>query len=256
MNWMGRLLCTESFLSCLGQVEATSSPSGRRTRKLLRPSYTMCLNSRISSCWLLQPKVRDWSVYWLYRRVDPKCPRRLVGLDFAEDLSPQNLYQLLQEHPSTNLLVALSPKNTPLSSFAAEFSLGLPLPNTPLVSHFPVRNTPHTTVFVNPPKKAHPLLSSKNLSPVVFEGQAHLLGDNPLLFPILNAPAESFSTDALEDRSADVLVEAADKGGEGLWAGSKMGLVTGFQATNGARVAFVGGVKVLSDEFAKMEVAP
>lgn len=83
-----------------------------------------------------------------------------------------------------------------------------------------------------------------------------MVGDNPMLFPILNAPAESFSTDTMEDRSADVLVEAGDKGGEGLWAGSKMGVVTGFQTTTGSRVLFVGGVKVLSDDFAKTEVAP
>ncbi|KAG9031402.1 oligosaccharyl transferase glycoprotein complex, beta subunit [Tulasnella sp. JGI-2019a] len=174
---------------------------------------------------------------------------------FAEDLSPQSLFYLLKEHPTTNIVVALSPKNTPLSAFAAEFSLGLPLPNTPLISHFPARKTPHTTVFVSPTTSSNHVLTN-GLSTVVFEGQAHMVGDNPLLVPILYAPAESFSSDTTEDRSGDVVFEAADKGGEGLWAGSKMSLVTGFQATSSARVTFVGGVKVFSDEFAKMEVAP
>ena len=45
-----------------------------------------------------------------------------------------------------------------------------------------------------------------------------------------------------------------EKGGEGLWAGSKMGVVTGFQALGNARVTWVGGVKVFSDEFALKEV--
>lgn len=57
-------------------------------------------------------------------------------------------------------------------------------------------------------------------------------------------------------QEADAVVEAADKGGEGLWTGSKMSVVSGFQAIYGARVAFVGGVKLFSDEYAKAEVAP
>ncbi|KAG8858498.1 oligosaccharyl transferase glycoprotein complex, beta subunit [Tulasnella sp. 330] len=178
---------------------------------------------------------------------------------FADDLSPQSLFYLLKEHPTTNLVVVLSPKNTPLSTFASEFSLNLPLPNTPLISHFPARKTPHTTVFVSPSTPSSSSISPllrEGLSTIVFEGQAHMLGDNPMLVPILYAPPESFSSDTTDDRSGDALYDAADKGGEGLWAGSKMSLVTGFQATTGARVTFVGGVKVLSDEFAKMEVAP
>jgi len=166
---------------------------------------------------------------------------------FAEDLSPQSLYHLLKESPSTNLLIALSPQLTPLSSFASEFALGLPPPNTPLISHFPVRAGPRIIVPVPLPSNPHPLLS-KDINPILFEGQAHIVGDNPLLFPILNAPAESFSSEGEEDRTADALVEAADKGGEGLWAGSKMSVVSGFQATNGGRVAFAGGVQLFSNK--------
>jgi len=52
------------------------------------------------------------------------------------------------------------------------------------------------------------------------------------------------------------LVDAIEKGGEGLWAGSELGVVTGFQARSGARVTWAGGVDVFSDAFAKAEVAP
>lgn len=65
----------------------------------------------------------------------------------------------------------------------------------------------------------------------------------------MNAPAESFASDADSDSGADSLVDAADKGGEGLWAGSQMGLVAGFQALGGARATWVGGVELFSDEF-------
>jgi oligosaccharyltransferase complex subunit beta len=51
-------------------------------------------------------------------------------------------------------------------------------------------------------------------------------------------------------------VDAAEKGGEGLWAGSQLGVVTGFQATSSARVVWAGGVELFGDEFAQKEVAP
>ncbi len=75
------------------------------------------------------------------------------------------------------------------------------------------------------------------------------------MVPILKAPEESFAADSDSDSGADALVDAADKGGEGLWAGSSMGVVTGFQAHGGARALWVGGVDVFSDEFAKTEVS-
>ena len=80
------------------------------------------------------------------------------------------------------------------------------------------------------------------------------LGPNPLLFPILNAPAEAFATDTTTDAGADALVEAAEKGGEGLWAGSSLALVAGFQAKSGARALWVGGVDMFSDELANLEL--
>lgn len=45
-------------------------------------------------------------------------------------------------------------------------------------------------------------------------------------------------------------MDSYEKGGEGLWAGSSMGVVSGFVAKNGARVLYVGGVEVFGDGFA------
>ncbi|KAG8911485.1 oligosaccharyl transferase glycoprotein complex, beta subunit [Tulasnella sp. 418] len=172
----------------------------------------------------------------------------------AKDLLPQNLIDLMTSDPSTNLLVALGPSASAASTFAAEFGLSLPPPNTPLISHFPPRKTPHSIVNIPVPDYQHPLLTPK-ISPVVFEGIGYGLSDNPLLFPILNAPAESFCADSTNDKGADVIVEAAEKGGEGLWAGSKLAVVSGFQTKNGARALFAGGVKMFSNEFADTEVS-
>ena len=71
--------------------------------------------------------------------------------------------------------------------------------------------------------------------------------------PIVRAPPESFAADSETDSGADAIVDAAERGGEGLWAGGQMGVVTGFQAIGGARAMWVGGVEVFSDKFAQME---
>ncbi|PBK62845.1 hypothetical protein ARMSODRAFT_554629 [Armillaria solidipes] len=70
---------------------------------------------------------------------------------------------------------------------------------------------------------------------------------------ILNAPEESFAADS--DSATDTFADAAEKGGEGLWAGSWLCVVSGFQVLNGARVACVGGVDLFSDKFASKEIS-
>ena len=165
---------------------------------------------------------------------------------YARDITPQSLVGLLAAH--SNLLVALSPAHTPLTALAAEFGIILPPPQTPLISHFPERPPPHTTLPISVPA-AHPLLTP-HMPPILFAGVSHRLASNPRLVPILRAPAESFAADTDAD-APDVLADAAERGGEGLWAGAHMGVVTGFQALGGARAAWVGGVDVFSDAFAR-----
>jgi len=147
----------------------------------------------------------------------------------------------------TNLLIALGPKQTPVSSLAAEFSLILPPPGTPLISHFPEPNTPATVIPIDVPP--HPILTPDS-APIYFSGIPFAHGNNPYLVPILHAPAESFAADTNEDSGADALYDASERGGEGLWAGSSMGVVTGFQTAKNTRVTWVGGADVFSDEFA------
>ncbi|KAH7890052.1 Dolichyl-diphosphooligosaccharide--protein glycosyltransferase subunit WBP1 [Phlebopus sp. FC_14] len=168
---------------------------------------------------------------------------------YAPDITPQSLVGLLSEN--TNLLIALSPKQTPLTSLATEFSLILPPPGTPLISHHPARSEPASLIPVAVPSS--PLLTP-GTSPVWFSGASHALGNSAYLVPILRAPAESFAADTTDDSGSDAIVEATEKGGEGLWAGSQMGLVTGFQTTKNSRVLFAGSVELFSDEYAKKEL--
>ncbi|KAI6106514.1 Dolichyl-diphosphooligosaccharide--protein glycosyltransferase subunit WBP1, partial [Pisolithus croceorrhizus] len=164
---------------------------------------------------------------------------------YAFDITPQSLVELLSE--DTNLLVTLSAKQTPLSSLSTEFSLIPPPPGTPLVSHHPARSEPATVIPVPVPES--PLLTP-GTPPVWFSGVPHAFGNSPYLVPILRASSESFAADSLDDSGADALVDASEKAGEGLWAGSQLGLVTGFQTLKNSRVVFAGGVEIFGDQYA------
>lgn len=181
----------------------------------------------------------------------------IYELDFAQDITPQSLVSLL--NLKTNLILGLSSKQTPLSLLASEFSLVLPPPGTPLISYFPKRSDPSTVVPITLTNQdASQILAQTNeaQSPTVFfSGIPQSLGTNPLLVPILHAPKESFASE-IDGGTADSLVDATEKGGEGLWAGSSLGVVTGFQALNNARVTWLGGVELLTDEYAQKEVSP
>ncbi|KAH9978477.1 Dolichyl-diphosphooligosaccharide-protein glycosyltransferase subunit [Russula compacta] len=165
----------------------------------------------------------------------------------SQDLNPQSLVTAL--NAGTNFIIALSPTQTPIFTLASEFSLILPPPGTPLISHFPARDTPPSVIPVTVPSE-HPLLTP-NTPPVWFSGIPFAHGNNPLLVPILHAPAESFASDGDSDLGAEALVDAAERGGEGLWAGHGLGIVTGFQTRdNNARVTWVGGIDLFSDAYA------
>ena len=173
--------------------------------------------------------------------------------DFAKDLSPQSIISLTQL--KTNFILGLSSKQTSLTSLANEFSLIPPPPGTPLVSYFPKRDEPPSVIPITPLSlDRNNKILSKDLAPVWFSGVPHALGSNPLLVPILHAPTESFGSE-VDGGTADAVVDAAERGGEGLWAGSQLGVVTGFQTSDGARVTWVGGVDVFSDEYIQKEIS-
>lgn len=120
------------------------------------------------------------------------------------------------------------------------------------MSYFPERQDPPTVIPVSVPSDS-PVLTP-NLPPVWFSGVPHALGNNPFLVPILRAPAESFAAE-MDGGSADAIVDASEKGGEGLWAGSSLGLITGFQTLDGARVTWIGSVDTFSDKYAQKAIS-
>ena len=152
-------------------------------------------------------------------------------------------------------MIALGPAQTPMRSFAPEFGLILPPPNTPLISHFPKRTGARTVVPISvpPSASAFPILSPETEGKeILFSGipLALATSTNPQLVPILHTPTHSFATDTTADGEAEVLFDASERGGEGLWAGANLAVLAGFQTKAGARVVWAGGVEMFGDEFA------
>ena len=149
---------------------------------------------------------------------------------FPSDLNPQSIVDLISR--GVNILVALSPSQTPLHSLAAEFGLILPPPQTSLVDHFNAFEKDPSKLILPIPKENTFFPDSRG-GKIIYKGISMAYTPNPALFPILNAPAESYATDndGSTDKGADAIAASAEKGGEGLWAGSSMGVVSGFVAT-------------------------
>ena len=169
---------------------------------------------------------------------------------YAQDITPQSLVGALEQ--GTNILITLSEKQTPLSSLATEFSLILPPPGTPVISHHPFPRDAGVDLFTaHAPSMDDAPMFSPAIPDVWYRGVSHALGNSPYLVPLLRAPEESFAADSTSDAGADTLVEATERGGEGLWAGSAMGLVTGFQTNAGSRAVFAGSIDLFSNELAK-----
>jgi oligosaccharyltransferase complex subunit beta len=172
---------------------------------------------------------------------------------FAKDITPQNILTLLSQ--DVNILFALSSTtHTPLTSLAAEFGLIYPPPGTGLISHFPPGREEKDIVEIDISSSPLSSPSKAKGKKILYKGASHAYSSPPphSLFKILSAPIESFSIDSdssSTDKSHMMIVDGYEKGGEGLWAGSGMGIVSGFVANGGARVAFTGGVEMFGEEF-------
>ncbi|KAF8528177.1 Dolichyl-diphosphooligosaccharide--protein glycosyltransferase subunit WBP1 [Hysterangium stoloniferum] len=240
--------------ACLGRSSTGSSVLVILEPKLAKEDYSLFFDGLTERGYELTFRAPKEDSPQLFKYDEPQFSHVILftpsAKSYAKDVTPQSLVRLLSLN--TNLLVVLSTTLTQLTSLAAEFGLSPPPPGTPLVSHFPERPPPHTIVPITLPPS--PLLTP-NTPPILFAGTPHLMSNNPLLVPVVRAPPESFAADSETDGGADALVDAAEKGGEGLWAGSHMGVVTGFQTRSGARAMFVGGIEVFSDDYAQREVA-
>ena len=150
---------------------------------------------------------------------DTKCEVFPVSLllyltfgNLSQDITPQSLVAAL--NPGTSITVALSYTQSPMFALTSAFSLILPPPGMPLIFDFPARDTPLSVIPVS--ASSEHLVLTPNTPPVWFPGIPFAHGNNPLLVPILHAPAESFASDTDSDSGAEVPFDAAERGGAGL----------------------------------------
>jgi oligosaccharyltransferase complex subunit beta len=131
-----------------------------------------------------------------------------------------------------NVFLAGSEKNSDaMRDFAYEFSVDYA--TTEAVDHFSYQNDSR---ILRTTKNIGPESVAKVSNPVLFRGVGHSLsGKNHLAFPILVGENSAFSGEK--------------KVTEASLVGSKLNLVSAFQALNNARVVFAGSTLMFSNEF-------
>jgi oligosaccharyltransferase complex subunit beta len=131
-----------------------------------------------------------------------------------------------------NVLLAGSEKNSDaVRDFAYEFSVDFA--TTESVDHFFYQND---TKILTTTKNVGPDYVAKASNPILYRGVGHSLsGKNHLAFPILVGENSAFSGEK--------------KVGEGSLVGSKLNLVSAFQALNNARVVFAGSTLMFSNDY-------
>ncbi|KDN47994.1 Dolichyl-diphosphooligosaccharide-protein glycosyltransferase 48kDa subunit [Tilletiaria anomala UBC 951] len=188
----------------------------------------------------------------------------------TSDLSPQKIVEFMRR--GGNLIFGLDSDVTEGNrDFAREFHLDVEPRGTGLIDHFRTETKldtgNHTAILVGGGSRstsqsklspggavlnAH-VFSSETLeqlktSPILFRGVAHRIGALPLAFPLLHAPATSYSTEGppSEDKSAVPLEENLDI----LTGGQVASLVSAFQIKeNSARALFLGSLDMLKNSF-------
>ncbi|KAI5793086.1 Dolichyl-diphosphooligosaccharide--protein glycosyltransferase subunit WBP1 [Geopyxis carbonaria] len=173
---------------------------------------------------------------------------------YGPALTPQLLTQFIEKEG--NILLLTSPSGTPEQAreLARELDIELPPRDYSAVDHFNYDSISspekHDIILVNRPaqsKGKQNYFSGKSDDEVIaFRGAGHILGNRPLLFPILSGSRTAYTYDTKEDFAY----------AEDAWTtGTQMHYVTGMQARNNARFTVSGSTEMFSDEYFGMEVS-
>ncbi|PFH62825.1 hypothetical protein XA68_11606 [Ophiocordyceps unilateralis] len=183
-------------------------------------------------------------------------PAKVKGL--GPNLTPKHLVEFVKA--GGNVVVALAsttPAPSSLVSFLAEFEVTLPAERTGLVvDHFNYDSLSaaeaHDVLVLDAPAKAPAATTDLFTMPgavlVLPRTSGHVLGQSPLLTPLLRAPFTAYSynpKDQLETVDPDDLFAS----------GQQLALVTTVQARNSARVAIIGSAEMLQDKWMEAKVA-
>jgi oligosaccharyltransferase complex subunit beta len=154
-----------------------------------------------------------------------------------------------------NILLLTSPFGTTEQAreLAREADIDLPPRDFLAVDHFNFdtlsESEKHDLILVTRPalsKTTWNYFSGKGGDEVIaFRGVGHILGNRPLLFPVLTASRTAYTYDSREESAY----------AEAPWtAGTQMHYVTAFQSRNNARFTVSGSTDMFSDEFFDLEV--
>lgn len=130
----------------------------------------------------------------------------------------------------------------PTRALAEAVGIVIEKPDGTLVDHFHYDTTSsaaqqHTAVLASVPPKPSPIVQTSLPGPVLYQGTAISLTDNPLIVPLLKAPSTSF----VKPASGPVSDNQASLAGAPV-------LVAALQARNNARVVVTGSVDAFSNE--------
>ncbi|PHH73358.1 hypothetical protein CDD80_3862 [Ophiocordyceps camponoti-rufipedis] len=174
------------------------------------------------------------------------------------NMTPKMLVEFVKA--GGNMMVALSsttPAPSSLVSMLAEFEVTLPVERTGLVvDHFNYDTLSaaqkHDVLVLDAPSKAPVGVTDLFVMPgtvLAFpRTSGHLLGQSPLLTPLVRAPFTAYSYNPKEQAEG---IDPDDFFG----AGQQLSLVTAIQARNSARIVVVGSAEMLQDQWIEAKVA-
>ncbi|KAJ9108348.1 hypothetical protein QFC20_003509 [Naganishia adeliensis] len=173
---------------------------------------------------------------------------------FSSTLKPKNLVDAMSSH-QINTLFVLSPSISEAQrDLAREFDIEFQERDTALIDdfHYSPVSAKHDQVLLNissgldseAPTAIIPSNLRTSLSPLLYQGIVHTLGQNPYLIPVLHAGATGFS-DELLDMDEDELLDRKKKN---IVAGEQAALVSALQTRSNARVGWIGSESMLRDD--------
>lgn len=160
-----------------------------------------------------------------------------------------------------NTLFVMSPSISEAQrDFAREFDVEFQEKDTALIDdfHYSPVSAKHDHVLLNissgldseAPTTIVPMHLRTSISPLLYNGIVHTLGQNPYLIPVLHAGATALSDElAVMDEG-----ELLDRKKKSVVAGEQAALVSALQTRSNARVGWIGSEAMLRDDYWAAEV--
>ncbi|KAF8545490.1 Dolichyl-diphosphooligosaccharide--protein glycosyltransferase subunit WBP1 [Trichophaea hybrida] len=163
---------------------------------------------------------------------------------YGPALTPQLLVEFINKDGNILLLTSPSGTTEQARELAREIDIELPPRDFLAVDHF---NFDTLSASEKHDITKNYFSGNGKDGVIAFRGAGHVLGNRPLLFPVLTASRMAYTYDTKEEST---YVEEP-------WAvGTQMYYVTALQARNNARLTVSGSMDMFSDEFFDLEVKP